>query len=337
MTDALKTHCAAIRSTVFSHGFLPHWIERQGARIRLTLPFAAAQAARELIAADPVLNGDDWQIAQVIEPLTSTAGDGRPPAARQVIAVASGKGGVGKSSVTVSLALALAAQGVRVGILDADIYGPSLPIMLGNQDARLTFTPNRKMLPLQRFGLQVNSLGYLVDKADATIWRGPMASGALQQLYSDTQWQDLDYLLIDLPPGTGDIQLTLAQKLPLSGAIIVTTPQTVAVQDAQKGIAMLRKVGVPVVGLIENMSAYQCSECGHLDAVFGHNGGAEAAQANSVPLLGQWPLLGALRESLDNGEPLVYAQPQHSYSQMIIRDAQALAATLYELVGEGEK
>lgn len=336
MTDALKTRCAKLRDAVFTQGFLPQWIEQQNSAVTLTLPFAARQAAMQLIESDSELNKYTWHIQQVIEPLRATDGDERLMAARQVIAVASGKGGVGKSSVTVNLALALAAQGAKVGLLDADIYGPSLPIMLGNQGARLTFTPNRKMLPLQRFGMQVNSLGYLVNEADATIWRGPMASGALQQLYSDTQWQDLDYLLIDLPPGTGDIQLTLAQKLPLSGAVVVTTPQTVAVQDAQKGIAMLRKVGVPVVGLIENMSGYQCSDCGHLDAVFGQGGGAEAARINQVPLVGQWPLFAALRESLDNGEPLVYAQPHHSYSKMIIRDAQILAATVYELVREGE-
>ncbi|RUO34887.1 iron-sulfur cluster carrier protein ApbC [Aliidiomarina soli] len=334
MSDALKAHCGALRSEIFSQGFLPEWLQVDGDSIALTLPFAAEPEARRLIADDTELNQYDWTITTAVEALPQSKGAGQASAARNVIAIASGKGGVGKSSVCVNLALALARTGARVGILDADIYGPSLPTMLGNQDAKLTFTPNRKMLPLQRFDMQVNSLGYLVDAKDATVWRGPMASGALQQLYNDTQWQELDYLLIDLPPGTGDVQLTLAQKLPLTGAVVVTTPQTVALNDAEKGIAMFRKVDVPILGVLENMSGFECSACGKLDDIFGHDGGAMVASEQSVPLLGQWPLLKALRLSMDEGEPLVYHQPEHPYNERIMRSAQLMASSAWELLHE---
>lgn len=334
MSDALKAHCGALRSEIFSQGFLPEWLTVDGNNITLTLPFAAEPEARRLIEDDAKLAAYNWTVQTVVQALPLSQGAGQTPAAKNVIAVASGKGGVGKSSVCVSLALTLAQSGARVGILDADIYGPSLPTMLGNQDAKLTFTPNRKMLPLQRYGLQVNSLGYLVDAKDATVWRGPMASGALQQLYNDTQWQDLDYLLIDLPPGTGDVQLTLAQKLPLTGAVVVTTPQTIALNDAEKGIAMFRKVDVPILGVLENMSGFECSACGKLDDIFGHDGGAMVASEQSVPLLGQWPLLKALRLSMDEGEPLVYHQPEHPYSERILRSAQLMASSAWELLHE---
>lgn len=332
MTDALKAHCSALRSDIFEQGFLGDWLQASGPNVTLSLPFAAAPEAKRLIASDSLLQGYRWQVEQRIEALPRSQATDTPAAARNVIAVASGKGGVGKSSVCVNLALALSATGARVGILDADIYGPSLPIMLGNEGKKLTFTPNRKMFPLQEKGLQVNSLGYLVDKDDATVWRGPMASGALQQLYNDTQWQDLDYLLIDMPPGTGDIQLTLAQKLPLTGALIVTTPQTVALRDAQKGIAMFRKVNVPIVGVLENMSGFMCSNCGHEDDIFGRDGSLSVADTHSVPLIGQWPLTTALRESMDAGEPLVHAQPEHPYSQQVLHSAQLLAMNAWSLL-----
>lgn len=333
MTDALKKHCATLRSDIFTQGFLPDWLDIKGPQITLTLPFAAKCEALRLIKSDPLLQGYRWDVQVTVASMPHSKGAGQPIAARNVLAVASGKGGVGKSSVCVNLALALSQSGARVGILDADIYGPSLPTMLGNKEAKLTFTPNRKMLPLQRYGLQVNSLGYLVDAEDATVWRGPMASGALEQLYNDTQWQDLDYLLIDMPPGTGDIQLTLAQKLPLTGAVVVTTPQTVALSDAQKGIAMFRKVDVPLLGIIENMSYFQCGECGHQEPVFGQQGGADVARKHSVHLLGQWPLLTELRQSMDDGAPLVYDKPDHNYSHLIMQSAQQMAGNLYDFLG----
>lgn len=332
MTDALKAHCSTLRSEIFDQGLLPEWLEIRGPQVTVNLPFAAALEARRLIDQDSLLRGYTWTIEQTIETLPCSQSDDIPAAAKNVIAVASGKGGVGKSSVCVNLALALAATGARVGILDADIYGPSLPLMMGNEGAKLTFTPNRKMFPLQEKGLQLNSLGYLVDKDDATVWRGPMASGALQQLYSDTQWNGLDYLLIDMPPGTGDIQLTLAQKLPLTGALIVTTPQTVALRDAQKGIAMFRKVNVPIVGVLENMSGFMCSHCGQHDDIFGRDGALAVADAHGVPIIGQWPLATALRESMDAGQPLVYDKPQHPYSAMVLESAQSLAMNAWSLL-----
>ena len=332
MTDALKAHCSTLRSEIFDQGLLPEWLEISGPQITVNLPFAAALEARRLIDQDPLLRGYTWTIKQTIETLPRSQSDEITAAAKNVIAVASGKGGVGKSSVCVNLALALAATGARVGILDADIYGPSLPLMMGNEGAKLTFTPNRKMFPLQEKGVQLNSLGYLVDKDDATVWRGPMASGALQQLYSDTQWSGLDYLFIDMPPGTGDIQLTLAQKLPLTCALIVTTPQTVALRDAQKGIAMFRKVNVPIVGVLENMSGFLCSHCGHHDDIFGRDGALAVADANAVPIIGQWPLTTALRESMDAGQPLVYDKPDHPYSSMILESAQRLAMNAWTLL-----
>ncbi|MBA3989382.1 MAG: iron-sulfur cluster carrier protein ApbC [Idiomarina sp.] len=334
LTNAFKAHCSALRSDIYDQGLLPEWLQVSGPKVTLSLPFAAAIEARRLIASDPLLKGYQWQIEQRIEALPRSQALQVPAAARNVIAVASGKGGVGKSSVCVNLALGLAATGARVGILDADIYGPSLPLMLGNEGEKLSFDAQRNMQPLEQKGLQVNSLGYLVDKDDATVWRGPMASGALQQLYNDTLWQDLDYLLIDMPPGTGDIQLTLAQKLPLTGALIVTTPQTVALRDAQKGIAMFRKVNVPIVGVLENMSGFMCSNCGHEDDIFGRNGAVDVADKQAVPLIGQWPLATALRESMDAGEPLVHAQPDHPYSKLVVESAQLLAMNAWALLTE---
>jgi ATP-binding protein involved in chromosome partitioning len=254
------------------------------------------------------------------------------PPIKNVIAVASGKGGVGKSAVSLSLAAALRAEGARVGILDGDIYGPSLPTMFGNSTEQLTFTPNRKMLPVNCWGIEGNSLGYLVDANAAAIWRGPMASRAIEQLFFDTQWSALDYLIIDLPPGTGDIQLTLSQNFPITAAVIVTTPQNIAIADAQKGIAMFQKVAVPVIGLIENMSYFECSACGHQDTIFGQQGGDNLAAEHGVPMVGHWPLTKALRETLDAGKPLLQAQPAHPLNQIIANSAQQIVANAWELI-----
>ena len=227
---------------------------------------------------------------------------------RNVIAVASGKGGVGKSTVAANLALALAAEGARVGVLDADIYGPSQPRMLGLSGKPGT-TENRRILPLEAHGIQAMSIGVLVAVDQAMIWRGPMATQALQQMVSETLWDDLDYLIIDLPPGTGDVQLTLAQRIPVAGSVVVTTPQDVALDDVRRAVAMFRKVKVPVLGVIENMSTHVCSSCGHEEAVFGHGGGARIADETGLPLLGQLPLEASLGRSTDQGAPLVAAEP----------------------------
>ncbi len=247
---------------------------------------------------------------------------------KNIIAIASGKGGVGKSTVACNLALALLSQGAKVGLLDADIYGPSIPHMLGQAD--LPESKDSKTLePLERYGLQVMSIGYLIDTDTAMIWRGPMVSTALQQLFNDTQWHDLDYLLIDLPPGTGDIQLTLAQKIPVAGALIVTTPQDIALLDAKRAVAMFNKVQVPVLGLIENMSYHQCTQCGYQEPIFGAGGGAAMAQACAIPLLAQIPLKRSIQEQLDRGCPTVAADPLDPisvlYQQLAIKVSVQLA------------
>ncbi len=230
------------------------------------------------------------------------------PNVKNIIAVASGKGGVGKSTVSVNLALALLAEGARVGILDADIYGPSQPLMLGIHEHPQT--EDQKLLPIIRHGLQSMSIGYLVDESTPMVWRGPMVTRALQQLLMDTKWDALDYLVIDLPPGTGDIQLTLAQKIPITGAVIVTTPQDLALLDARRAIEMFQKVHVPILGIVENMSMHTCSSCGHDEAIFGEGGGERIAEEYKTELLARLPLLKAIRSHTDAGTPTVVADPQ---------------------------
>jgi len=226
------------------------------------------------------------------------------PGVRHTIAIASGKGGVGKSTVAVNLAVALAERGARVGLLDADIYGPSIPLMMG-VDERPTIDPSgRSMLPFDRFGVRFMSLGFLVDKDAAVIWRGPMVMKAIEQLLRDVAWGELDVLVVDMPPGTGDAQLTLSQKVRLSGAVIVTTPQDVALADAIKGVAMFRKVGVPILGIVENMSFFQCPHCGGRSEVFGHGGGRREADRLDAPFLGEVPLDASIREGGDSGRPV---------------------------------
>ncbi|MEQ1636852.1 MAG: iron-sulfur cluster carrier protein ApbC [Methylococcales bacterium] len=249
------------------------------------------------------------------------------PNVKNIIAVASGKGGVGKSTTAVNLALALAAEGANVGILDADIYGPSIPTMLG-----LSGTPvsqdNKTMMPKLAHGLQTNSIGFLVDQDQAMIWRGPMVTSALQQLLKETNWDNLDYLVIDLPPGTGDIQLTLAQQIPVSGAVVVTTPQDIALIDAQRGLGMFEKVNIPVLGIIENMSVHICSNCGHAEAIFGEGGGEAMSAKNKVELLGSLPLDKAIRSNADSGNPTVVADPASKAAEIYRAIARKTAAKL---------
>nr|MCH9849366.1 iron-sulfur cluster carrier protein ApbC [Betaproteobacteria bacterium] len=230
------------------------------------------------------------------------------PNVKNVIAVASGKGGVGKSTTSVNLALALAAEGATVGLLDADIYGPSQPQMLG-LSGRPDSADGKSIEPMEAYGIQAMSIGFLVDTDTPMVWRGPMVTGALEQLLRDTKWRDLDYLVIDLPPGTGDIQLTLAQKIPVTGAIIVTTPQDIALLDARKGLKMFEKVGIPILGIVENMSTHICSNCGHEEHIFGAGGGETMCKDYNVDLLGSLPLDIKIREQADNGKPTVVAEP----------------------------
>jgi len=249
------------------------------------------------------------------------------PRIRNVIAVASGKGGVGKSTTAVNLALALAAEGGSVGILDADIYGPSQPRMLGSTE-RPKSQDGRSMEPVMAHGLQSMSIGYLVDEDTPMIWRGPMVTQALEQLLRDTQWQDMEYLVIDLPPGTGDIQLSLSQKIPVSGAVIVTTPQDIALIDARKAVKMFEKVAVPVLGVVENMSTHICSQCGHEEAIFGSGGGAQMAADYGVELLGALPLDINIRSGADSGHPSVISAPDSAVAQSYREIARRVAARL---------
>ena len=240
------------------------------------------------------------------------------PRVKNIVAIASGKGGVGKSTTTANLALALAAEGARVGILDADIYGPSQPMMMGIH-GRPESADGKTMEPLENHGVQVMSIGFLVDDDQAMIWRGPMATQALEQLLRQTNWDDLDYLLVDMPPGTGDIQLTLSQRVPITGAVIVTTPQDIALLDARKGIKMFEKVGVPILGIVENMAVYCCPNCGHTEHIFGEGGGARMAADYDLDVLGSLPLAMQIREQADSGKPTVVSDPDGRVAE-IYRD-----------------
>jgi ATP-binding protein involved in chromosome partitioning len=249
------------------------------------------------------------------------------PGVKNIIAVASGKGGVGKSTTAVNLALALSAEGANVGLLDADIYGPSQPRMLGASE-RPESPDGKSLNPVVSHGVQSMSIGYLIEEETPMVWRGPMVTQALEQLLRDTRWQDLDYLIIDLPPGTGDTQLTLSQKVPVSGAIIVTTPQDIALLDARKGLKMFEKVEVPVLGIVENMSIHICSKCGHEEHIFGEGGGQRMAAQYNVPFLGSLPLDIRIREETDSGQPTVVAQPDSRIAGLYRDIARRAAARL---------
>ncbi len=251
------------------------------------------------------------------------------PGIKNIIAVASGKGGVGKSTTAVNLALALAAEGASVGMLDADIYGPSQPTMLG-----ITGRPQSKdgksLEPMEGHGIQAISIGFLIDLDTPMVWRGPMVTQALEQLLRDTHWKDLDYLVVDLPPGTGDVQLTLAQKVPVTGAVIVTTPQDIALIDARKGLKMFEKVGIPILGIVENMSIHVCPKCGHESHIFGEGGAQKMCQDYDTELLGQLPLDAGIREQADSGKPTVVADPDGKVAEIYRRIARRCAVKIAE-------
>ena len=249
------------------------------------------------------------------------------PGVKNIVAVASGKGGVGKSTTAANLALALAAEGARVGLLDADIYGPSQPMMMGIT-GRPESLDGKTMEPLVNHGVQVMSIGFLVDPDQAMIWRGPMATQALEQLLRQTNWKDLDYLIVDMPPGTGDIQLTLSQRVPITGAVIVTTPQDIALLDARKGIQMFEKVGVPILGIVENMAVHVCTHCGHAEHIFGEGGGRRMAQDYGMDYLGALPLAMQIRLQADSGQPTVVAEPEGEVAQIYKKVARDVAAKI---------
>jgi len=247
---------------------------------------------------------------------------------KNIIAIASGKGGVGKSTTAVNVALALAGEGANVGILDADIYGPSIPLMLGVSGEQPTSDDGQSMNPLSAHGIQIMSIGFLIDADQPMVWRGPMVTQALNQMLQQTQWSDLDYLIVDMPPGTGDIQLTLSQQVPVSGVVIVTTPQDIALLDARKGLQMFRKVLVPVLGIVENMSIHVCTNCGHEEPLFGSGGGAQIAAEYELELLGQLPLDLRIREQTDSGNPSVVAEPDAAPAEAYRATARRMAARL---------
>jgi ATP-binding protein involved in chromosome partitioning len=270
------------------------------------------ESLRKLIAGDiAALSGIGRVTVNIAQKITSHAvqrGVKLVPGVKNIIAIASGKGGVGKSTTAVNLALALAAEGATVGVLDADIYGPSQPTMLGIS-GRPESNDGKTLEPLEAYGLQAMSIGFLIDLDTPMVWRGPMVTQALEQLLTDTNWRDLDYLIVDMPPGTGDIQLTLSQKVPVTGAVIVTTPQDIALLDARKGLKMFEKVGVPIVGIVENMSIHICSKCGHAEHIFGEGGAKKMCADYNVPFLGALPLDIRIREQVDSGRPTVIADP----------------------------
>ncbi len=301
--------------------------------IELGFPFESARAGLETVFGEAIraqAGIDRYDL--VLESRIASHGvqpNLKPlPNVANLIAIASGKGGVGKSTTTVNLAAALARDGASVGVLDADIYGPSMPAMLGLARERPTSRDGKTMIPLAAHGLQVISIGFLIDPDQPMVWRGPMVTQALNQLIQQTAWSDLDYLLVDMPPGTGDIQLTLSQRVPVSGAVIVTTPQDIATLDARKGLQMFRKVSVQVLGIVENMSTHICTNCGHEEAIFGSGGGARMAEDYGVELLGQLPLDLRIREQTDSGRPAVVADPDSALAEAWLRTARRMSARL---------
>jgi ATP-binding protein involved in chromosome partitioning len=312
--------------------------EPEGYRVAVTLGFPVARsgdalrAALEAHVAKLQLDAPvEFRLTSDIEAHAVQQGLKPLPGVGNLIAVASGKGGVGKSTVAANLSIALAQEGAAVGLLDADIYGPSQPRMLGLAGQRPETPDGKTLEPLAAHGLVAMSIGFLVDERQPMAWRGPMVTGALSQLLTDTRWGELDYLIVDMPPGTGDIQLTLAQRVPVSGAIIVTTPQDIALADARKGLEMFQKVNVPILGVIENMSMHICSNCGHEEAIFGRDGGRRLAEEYGAPLLGVLPLDRAIHEHAERGAPSVAADPDGriaaAYREIALRAAGALAAS----------
>ncbi len=327
----------------------PHWakdpvsagfvrgvtLEQEILVISLVLPFVDYRLEAELQTLDADLcrlsgaRAVRWQVTQDVASLAQANDAEAVSGVRNIIAVSSGKGGVGKSTTAVNLALALSRLGARVGILDADVYGPSIPMMLGVTGARPESDDGKTMAPVVAHGIKANSIGFLVGADDATVWRGPMASKALAQILRETRWGDLDYLVVDLPPGTGDIQITMAQQVPTTGALVITTPQNVALADAIKGISMFRKVDIPVLGVVENMSYHLCSQCDHKEFLFGEGGGQRVSNEHQVPLLGQLPLDVRICQHMDKGTPTLIAEPDGVLAQGYLNIAARVAAGLY--------
>jgi ATP-binding protein involved in chromosome partitioning len=309
-------------------------IDGSAVRVEIVLPYPARSqhdALRTLVhdavAAVPGVGRVTVDVAQKITSHAVQRGVKLVPGVKNIVAVASGKGGVGKSTTAANLALALAAEGARVGVLDADIYGPSQPMMLGIS-GRPQSNDGKTLEPLEAYGVQAMSIGFLIDIDTPMVWRGPMVTQALEQLLKDTNWREVDYLIVDMPPGTGDIQLTLSQKVPVTGAVIVTTPQDIALLDARKGLKMFEKVGVPIVGIVENMSIHVCSNCGHAEHIFGEGGAAKMCAEYNVPFLGSLPLDIRIREQADSGRPTVVADPDGPVAQAYKAIARKVAVSV---------
>ncbi|MDF2185817.1 iron-sulfur cluster carrier protein ApbC [Grimontia hollisae] len=316
------------------------WASRPGivsqsktGEVAVTFPFAAGDVIKSLTGwIESQKTAGEAIPTMVINQRISPLKVGDKPlikGVKNILVVSSAKGGVGKSTTSVNLALALHALGAKVGLLDADIYGPSLPIMLGTKGKQPTTLDGKTMEPVEAHGLFSNSIGYLVPDENAMVWRGPMASKAFAQLVNETHWPDLDYLVIDMPPGTGDIQLSLAQQFPVTAAVVVTTPQDLALADAIKGVAMFEKVAVPVLGVVENMSYHICSQCGHHEAIFGQGGAVKMAQDHGLSLLAQVPLHISIREDIDAGAPTVVAKPESEHALVYHALAGKVASQLY--------
>jgi ATP-binding protein involved in chromosome partitioning len=316
-------------------------IDVDSASITIKLPFyapswlAELQELSELQLSKILGKKITWQVEHNIAAMQSDSGKLAMTNIKNIIVVASGKGGVGKSTVSVNLALALSENGAKVGMLDADMYGPSIPTMLGVKDITPSSKDGKLMAPIESHGIVCNSIGFLVKEADAMIWRGPMASKALEQVLNETDWPELDYLVVDMPPGTGDIQLTMSQSVPVTTAVIVTTPQDIALIDAKKGITMFNKVAINVAGVIENMSYYQCSQCGHQEAIFGTGGGKKLAAQFDLSFLGALPLHIAYREDTDQGQPTVIKNTAPELVAPYLALAENVAIHLYRDLNQG--
>jgi len=337
-TQVIEDSLATYQSINFPHGISAVcsnvFINRQQSHkilVELTMPFPCQGELDELASSlvDSLDEQVSFKVTLAIKSVRSISLNGSTNKVKNIIAIASGKGGVGKSTTAVNIAYALIAEGAKVGILDADIYGPSIPTLLGLKGIKPNSADGKLMEPLEANGLHAMSIGFLVDEEDATVWRGPMASGAFNQLLNETAWPELDYLLIDMPPGTGDIQLTLAQKVPVAAAVIVTTPQDIALIDAAKGIAMFDKVKVPVLGIIENMSYHLCEKCGHKSHIFGEAGGEKMAKSKQTQLLGQLPLDINIRQNADFGESDIIENSASEIACLYRRIARNIAGQLF--------
>jgi ATP-binding protein involved in chromosome partitioning len=344
-TDDVRAQLARVRYPGFARDIVALGLVRDVAiqdgnvTVHLALPSDKAEIASALSAQIttlveqlPGVSRVEIQDGRTPEPRNSVPNsppDRMPlPGVRRILAVASGKGGVGKSTVSVNLALAIKAQGLRVGLLDADVHGPSVPLMTGVPDARPRMLEEKKIVPIERFGIALVSMGFFLDDRSPVIWRGPMVMSIVRQFLKDVVWGDLDVLVVDLPPGTGDAQLTLLQEVPVAGGVIVTTPQDVALQDVRRGITMFDTVQTPVLGVVENMSEYVCPHCGTSEAIFGTDGGSREALALNVPLLGKIPLVGDLRASMDRGVPIFVDQPDHPVSKVFAEIAHQVVMAL---------